>query len=294
MHNKDIQFVFFGTPDLAVAVLEELKAHELLPHLIVTAPDKPQGRGLDLTPTAVKAWADTHSIPTLQPTKLTDEVVKELSAEVWDVFVVAAYGKIIPQPVIDIPKHGILNVHPSLLPKYRGAAPIRAHILNDDTDVGVTIMLLDAELDHGPIVSQRRVDVTPWPPKGSELENILAHHGGDLLAKTLPQWVSGDLEAHPQDHASATHMGKIKKEDGLLDLSEDPYQNYLKIQAFDTWPRTYFFAENTESGKKQRIIITDADFTDGELVIKRVIPEGKKETDWDAIKNTLDLSTPSD
>ncbi|MEX0935203.1 MAG: methionyl-tRNA formyltransferase [Candidatus Paceibacterota bacterium] len=272
------RFVFFGTPDMGVYVLEELEKRGFLPSLVVTAPDRPQGRGMVLQAPPVKEWAQSHNIPVFQPERLDTSAVEKLEEmRPWDLFVVAAYGKIIPQPVIDIPRRGILNVHPSLLPRFRGASPIQSQILEDEQDVGVTIMLIDEKLDHGPIVAQSRVEIPEWPPKASELEEILAREGGKILAESIPGWLPGAIEAQKQDHEKATLTKKISKEDGEIDLSDDPYTNYLKIQAFDVWPRTYFF----HGEEKMRVIITEAEYTDGKLEIKKVIPAGKAEMTYD-------------
>jgi len=195
-----------------------------------------------------------------------------------DLYIVAAYGKLIPKTILYIPAHGVLNVHPSLLPKFRGPSPIESAILSDETQTGVTIMQLDPEMDHGPIVAQRELVVKDWPPKGSVLTRDLAHIGGTLLAEIIPKWMEG-FPAEPQDHAKATFTKKITKEDGLIDLSADAEKNYKKICAFDEWPGAYFFIER--KGKKMRIHINDAAYTNGVLQIIRITPEGKKEMSYE-------------
>jgi len=144
--------VFFGTSRFSVIVLEELKKAGIMPELVVTAPDTPQGRKLILTPPPVKAWAQENGVKFLQPQKLDDSFIGQLSKVNAQLFLLASYGKIIPQKVLDLPQHGTLNVHPSLLPKYRGPSPIQSQILADDKNVGVSIILLDEKMDHGPIV----------------------------------------------------------------------------------------------------------------------------------------------
>ena len=165
-HNASTcRFVFFGTPEFAMIILEELELKGLLPLLVVTAPDKPKGRKLVVTPSEVKLWAQAHDIPVLTPEKLkNEEFVAELSKQEWDLFVVAAYGKIIPKNILEMPKRGVLNVHPSLLPKFRGSSPIESAILSDEKFTGVTIMQLDEEMDHGPVLAQRERICTIWPP----------------------------------------------------------------------------------------------------------------------------------
>jgi methionyl-tRNA formyltransferase len=224
-------------------------------------------------------WAERNDISTFQPSSLKNpETVQALKDEgPWDLFIVAAYGKIIPQTILDIPKYGTLNVHPSLLPKFRGSSPIESAILSEETHTGVTIMQLDAQMDHGPVVAQRERVINDWPPKGSELTRDLAHFGGVLLAEIIPAWMNG-LGAHPQDHERATFTRKIKKEDGLIDLSGDSITNYKKIRAFDEWPGAYFFIDRGD--KSMRIRITEAKLKDGALEIVRVIPEGKQEMSY--------------
>lgn len=279
LFGKDVRFVYFGTPEFAAIVLDELARAGYHPSLIVTAPDKPKGRKLVLTPSEVKRWAEAHGIPVITPSTLrNDEIISILQKEEAHLFVVAAYGKIIPKAVLEIPSHGVLNVHPSLLPKFRGSSPIESAILSDEPCTGVTIMKLDEEMDHGPVIAQRERIIPNWPPRGSELTRDLAHFGGTLLADIIPEWLNG-LQAFPQDHSRATFTKKITKEDGLVDLHTDPLSNYKKIRAYDDWPGAYFFVER--NGKNVRVKITDATFEHGELKILRVVPEGKKEMSYE-------------
>lgn len=275
---RDLNIVFWGTSSFSVGVLEALRERGVLPSLVVTAPDKPKGRKLLLTPPPVKIWAQENNVPLLQPEVLDDVFSSKLTSAGYQLFLVASYGKILPRHILDIPKRGTLNVHPSLLPKLRGASPIQATILRDEKP-GVTIMLVDEHMDHGPIVAQRESHAAPWPPKAGDLEIILAREGGELLAEVLPRWVAGAIEPREQDHAAATYTKKFTSEDGLIELAGDPFENLKKIRAFDAWPRTHFFAER--SGKKIRVIVIDAEITDGALVIQKVVPEGKKEMSYE-------------
>ena len=203
-----------------------------------------------------------------------------LSTTHYQLFIVAAYGKILPKDLLQIPKHGSLNVHPSLLPKFRGASPVRSAILENVPETGVTLMLMDEKMDHGPIIAQAKTTIAleDWPPHARILEEMLAREGGTLLAEVLPDWILGKITPEPQDDTKATFCKKIKKEDGLIDLSADPYANYLKIRAFDGWPGTFFFEKRAD--KDIRVKITDAEFKNGKLLIKRVTPEGKKEMEY--------------
>ncbi|MFC1730762.1 methionyl-tRNA formyltransferase [candidate division KSB1 bacterium] len=280
MSNQTISnMVFFGTPQISVFVLEELEKKGMLPSLIITAPDKPRGRKMLMTPPEAKVWAEERGIEVMQPEKIDDVFMDELEAQAprdgFDVFTVAAYGKLLPKRLLEMPKHGVVNVHPSLLPRLRGANPIRGAILADEKVVGVSIMLVDEKMDHGPIIAQEKVDVPEWPPRGSELDELLARYGGELLSSVLPQWLAGEITPQEQNHGEATLTKKVKKEDGLIDLNDDPYQNLLKIRAYEGWPGTYFFKDDV------RVKITDAELGNNELKITRIIPEGKKEMDYE-------------
>lgn len=272
--TNNIPFVFFGTPQFAIFVLEELFKNGLKPELIVTAPDKPQGRGLLLTPPPVKVWAEENGIPFLQPTKLNDDFISELKASTHKLFVITAYGKIIPKEILDIPPKGTLNVHPSLLPKYRGASPIQSQILADEKEIGVTIMLVDEEMDHGPIIAQQKIEFKEMP-NAPELLEKLARDGGKLLSEAIPKWVNGEIKTESQNHKEATFTKKITKESGLISvLNGDHNENYLKYLALAPWPGTYFFA--LRRGQKIRVAVKNAEFLNEKFVIKKVLPEGGK------------------
>lgn len=278
--NQSPRFAFFGTPEFSVRMLAILESHGLLPVVVVTAPDRPRGRGQAVSPTPVKVWALERGIPTLEPTSLrgNDEFLAELASYELDVSVVAAYGFIMPNAVLEAPRLGSINVHPSLLPKYRGASPIESQIRNDEEEIGVTIMLMDEEMDHGPILSTIEIRRPRLLPDALELEKVLAEAGGELLSETLVLYVEENSSVQPkeQDHDSATYTKKIAKADTLIDLADDPYENFLKIQAYKRF-KPHFFVE--KDGKQIRVVITKATFNEKEntLIIERVIPEGRKE-----------------
>jgi methionyl-tRNA formyltransferase len=281
--NNSLRIAFFGTPDRAVIALDRLEAAGIVPALVITQPDRPQGRKLVMTPPPVKSWALSRNLPVLQPDNLSDEAfLKTLRDGNFDAFVVVAYGKILKKELLDIPRRGCLNLHASLLPHLRGSCPIETAILRDERNTGTTIILMDALMDHGPIIAQRVAPITTWPIPADELARIIVTDGGDLLADVLPKWVAGTIEAREQDHAQATLTKKIKKEDGLMDLSADPYQNFLKFNAYKGWPSSFFFKDM--HGKNTRIVITDAKFENGQFVINKVIPEGRKEISWSEIR----------
>lgn len=282
MSRKDDKplFAFFGTPKFAVDVLSALEAHGYLPALIVTAPDKPRGRGLELLPSPAKQWAMERGIATIEPATLK-EIPDELLNTDWDLFVVAAYAKLLRKNVLDLPRRGCLNVHPSLLPKFRGPSPAVSNILANERETGVSIMQMDEGMDTGPVVAQARVEIAPedWPIQGSVLEELLATEGGNLLAETIPDWIAGSISPAPQDEARASHTKKFSDEDALVDIHGDPMQALIKIRAFDKNPRAHAFGK-TVAGKDIRVIITEAHVEDDKLVIDRVLPEGKKEMSY--------------
>lgn len=279
--REPLRIAYFGTSPFAATILEMLCENNLAPILVVTQPDAPKGRGLTLAESAVKEKATELGLDVVTPESLKIEhVPDEITNSEWDLFIVAAYGIFIPKRILALPKHGCLNVHPSLLPKLRGASPIVSAILNDEQhSVGTSIILLDEEMDHGPIVAQARITPDEWPIGKNTLEPLLAEQSGILLAESIRPWVSGEIEAEPQNHDEATFTRKITKEDGLIDLSGDAYQNYLKYCALEGWPGTYFFIE--KNGKSLRVKIIEAEFVGGHFTPLRVTPEGKSEMPYE-------------
>lgn len=277
MNNKKLKIVFFGTPEFAVKILERLKKADFIPSLMITTPDKPKDRKLALTPPKTKIWAQNNNVEVLQPTKLKDaDFLEKMNQTKWDLFIVASYGKIIPKDVLDIPKYGTINVHPSLLPRLRGASPIQSAILKEDK-TGMTIMLMDEGMDHGPILMQEELKTDNWPPKINDLENLLAELGGNMLVETIPLWIDKKIKSKKQDHSKATYIDKIDKKKALIDFNDNPEKNYRKIQALQNYKPHFFIEKNNN---KIRVIIKDAEFVDGELKITRVLPEGKKEMNY--------------
>jgi methionyl-tRNA formyltransferase len=278
--RRHFSFVFFGTPHMSVYVLEELQKEGLIPSLIVSAPAQKAGRGLHLTNPPVAEWALAHDIPLIQPENLRDpSAFPELWNTPWEVGMVCAYGFLIPQNLLSLPQHGMLNIHPSLLPLLRGSSPVRSALRENLPEaVGASVILLDEKMDHGPLLGQARVELPEWPLLGSQLDEILFREGGRLLTEILPLWCTNKITPEPQDHDKATFTKKFTKEDGLISLNDDAFKNWCTYCAMDGWPGTYFFQE--AQGKKVRIKITDASFTNGIFTIHRVIPEGKKEQEW--------------
>ena len=279
MTNKyNLKFAFFGTSDFSVKVADVLLKNGFVPKLIVTVPDKPKGRKKELSPPSIKIWAQEHNINFIQPPSLKKlEDNSPIKSRQYDLFLVAAYGKIIPLDVINAPKYGTLNVHPSLLPKYRGPSPIQYFILSEEEETGVTIMQMDEEVDHGPILIQREFSISNFQFLNyKQLEEKLAELGGQMLIEIIPDWVNEEIKPQKQDHSKATFTKKITKEDGLVDLEEPPEIIERKFRAFYPWPGIYFFIE--KNNQKIRVIITDMKLSEnGELKINKVKPEGKNE-----------------
>ena len=273
MRNKKINFIFWGTPDVASETLEILKENGYIPSLIITSPDKPQGRKMLITPTPVKVWAIKNNIPYLQPEDLNEEFSNKLKAISYKLSIVVAYGKIIPENIINMPKFGSINIHYSLLPKYRGASPVESVILNGDTETGITIQKMEYRMDTGPIIAVKKIEIK-IDEKAPELRKRLIKIGGELLVKTLPDFIDEKINLILQDENEATYCKKIKKEDGEINLNNDSIKNYNKFRAYATWPRTFFFKDG------KRIIITDAKLENGNFIITKIIPEGGKEIDY--------------
>ena len=228
-----------GSPDFALPTLKAL--HENYSVLgVVTQPDRMAGRGRELKPPPVKTMARKLGIPVIQPEKLREpEAMEKLKAWSPDLIVVAAFGQILKQNVLDLPKFGCLNIHASLLPRWRGAAPINATILHGDEETGVTIMKMDAGLDTGPILSQRSTRIEPDETAGSLFET-LSQLGADLLLETLPGYLSGEIEPSPQPDEGATYAPMLKKEEGFLDFSRPAEELARKVRAYNPWPGAYF------------------------------------------------------
>lgn len=232
-----MRIVFIGTPISAVPVLDRLLRSEHAVVAVVTQPDKPAGRGRKLTPSPVKTLALQHQIPVLQPAKLKgahfDENLRSYAA---DAIVVVSYGKILPPEILALPRFGCINVHFSLLPKYRGAAPVQWAIINGERTTGVTIMKMDETLDTGDILGHEKVDILEDDDSIS-LANMLSVIGAELLVQTLDQAEQTDeMEAQPQDHSAASHAPMLKKEDGLIDWTQTTDKILCRIRGLVPWP----------------------------------------------------------
>jgi methionyl-tRNA formyltransferase len=238
-----LRVVFFGTAELACATLEALATDPRFQVLaVVTQPDKPRGRDLQVQPSAVKAMALKLNLSVLQPRRAREPAfIGEVRALLPEVGVVVAYGQILPQSLLDVPRHGFVNVHTSLLPKHRGAAPIQAALLSGDAETGVSIMKMDAGLDTGPILSQLSTQITA-ADTSQTLHDRLARIGAELLLQTLPRYASGEIQPRAQPEG-ATYAAKIEKAHGLINWNEPAEMIERKIRAFTPWPGAYTYFE---------------------------------------------------
>lgn len=284
------RIVFMGTPDFALPSLKALITHHDVVG-VVTQPDRPVGRKGILTPPPVKLLALQHNIPIIQPEKLRQpDAIAWLEAARADAFVVAAFGQLLPQRVLDIPAKGCLNVHGSLLPRWRGAAPIQAAIRAGDAETGITLMLMDAGLDTGPMLAKRSIPINRTDT-AETLYPRLADLGAELLIETLPAYLAGTLTPQPQNEDEVTYAPQISKQDGLINWQEPAIVIERLIRAYTPWPSTYTMWEG------RQLKITDAAAKDGHaapgtvvrsaneigvgcgegiLVLNEVQPEGKK------------------
>lgn len=237
-----LRIIFMGTPDLAAASLAALLREPAFQIVaVVTQPDRPKGRELKLTPSPVKALAVAAGLPVLQPEKARDEkFLAQLTEFQPDLIAVAAFGQILPKSILELPRHGCLNVHTSLLPQYRGAAPIQRAIANGDVTTGVTIMKMDVGMDTGDILTQRSTPIRS-EDNGQTLHDRLAQLGAELLVQTIPEYVAGKIQPQSQDHARVTHAAKIRKEDGQIDWKLPARTIWNRLRAFTPWPGAFTF-----------------------------------------------------
>lgn len=288
------RIAFFGGQPLGVPVLEKLIEADIVPDLVVCNPDRPAGRGQKITTPPLKDVATIHDVPVFQPDSYADPSAgKTLTEKDWDLFIVVAYNFILPNWLLQIPAHGVVNVHPSLLPKLRGASPIRTAIKHDLRDyVGVSIMLMDEKMDHGPILAQQTINLpdADWPLEGPLLDNLLATSGGELLVQTVPLWLQGEITPRPQNHSHATYCTRLTRADAELVIDPKHLPSGIEaraalhhIYAFQGIGDSYFIYQNKRIKIKQATIAED-----GSLQLLRVIPAGKSEIDFDQFLQIID------
>lgn len=241
-----------GTPEFSEVFLQAVIQAKYNLVAVYTRPDKPQGREQELVASPVKILALGNHIPVEQPIKFDEAAIEKLKSYKPDLIIVAAYGRILPQAVLDLPGFGCVNVHPSLLPKYRGPSPIQNALLNGETVTGITIMLMDAGMDTGHILSQKTVGIDAGET-ALQLEKKLALEGIELLLETLPRWIKRELEPVPQKNEDATLCELIEREDGRIFWNENAETIYNKYRAFDPWPGVFAYWKKSGSSQPLRI-----------------------------------------
>jgi len=236
-----MRIVFMGTPEFAVPSMTALLRSDHTVVGVVTQPDRPKGRGQELAASPIKQLAEQHGLPILQPLKMKDPAfLDSLAAWKPDLIVVAAFGRILPKVILDLPSRGCINVHASLLPKYRGAGPIQWAIIRGEHETGITTMLMDEGMDTGAILLQEQLPIAPDDTAGT-LSAKLAEVGGRLLIETIAQFETGALVPKPQDHARATMAPLLKKEDGLLDWTLPALELANRVRGLSPWPGAYTY-----------------------------------------------------
>jgi len=269
--KNNLNIVFFGTPEFSNIVLEKLIKSPYKPSLVITVPDKVAGRKKELTPPPLKSLILEHktwNIKILQPEILDESFKFQVSSFKPKLFIVAAYGKIIPQEILNIPSLGTLNIHPSLLPRYRGPSPIQNTILNSDRKTGVTIILMDEKMDHGPIIKKQAFAVSKNETYET-LGNNLFRIGADLLINTLPKYVENKIKPKNQNHKKATYTKIINRENGNIDWNNSAVQISNQLRAFTPWPGIY----TTWNNKRFKILSLSTTKSPNNVTIGKVIKQ---------------------
>ncbi|MEK7546776.1 MAG: methionyl-tRNA formyltransferase [Patescibacteria group bacterium] len=279
-----MKYVFFGTPEFAAIIIEKLADAGLMPAAVISNPDRPAGRKKIMTPPPAKLIANRKNLKILQPEN-PSSIIEELSELKADFFVVAAYAKILPKEIIGIPRLGTIGVHPSLLPKYRGASPIQSVILAGETETGVTLYLMDEKMDHGPILENSKFQIPNSKITYEKLLKELAELAGNLLVETLPKFLSGKIKPVPQNESEATYTNKISTKDAFVDEkkleeavggknTKAAQEIDKKIRALTPEPGVWTLRQ--AQGKQQRVKLLEAEFAGGKLTLKKIQIEGQK------------------
>ena len=259
-----MNIIFFGTSEFAIPALHALIKHNLSPIVVVTSPDKPKNRGKQLTASPIKTWLqiDPHLAKLiLQPTTIDAQFVSHIANLKPEVGIVVSYGKILPKAMIELFPKGVLNIHPSLLPKYRGPSPIQTVILNNDEKTGISIMLIDGKMDHGPTLARQEFLILKSKFSNkityNELHDELSELGAQTLVEILPKWIDGKITPMPQDDGQATYTKLLKKEDGKIDWTKPAEEIERMIRAYNPWPGTYTILKDEKilKIKKGEVII---------------------------------------
>ena len=271
-----MRVIFMGSPEFAVLPLQRLILNQYHIAAVYTRPDKPAGRGRSLVATPVKKAAIAWKLPVVQPASLKEAgTVAQLADFHSDVIVIAALGQILPQSVLDLPRYGCINIHPSLLPRFRGASPVASAILAGDDFTGVSLMVMDKGLDTGPILGRAQIPISPQDTTGS-LTAKLSLIAASLLLEVLPRWLRGELEPQPQNEAEATYSAQISKEEGELDWHLPAVEIWRRVRAFQPWPGCY----TTWQGKQLKIIEAMPLPGEGAVDVGQVVAVEGKQADF--------------
>lgn len=290
MKNKEIKFIFWGTGPLAESSLFALYQNELIPSLVVTSPDKKVGRGLGFQRNIIATWCESKNIKVWQPESLKGVEIKNspLGEEDFDVSIVASYPKILREEILNLTEFGSLNIHPSLLPKYRGPSPIQTTLLNGEEKTGISIIKLDKEIDHGPILIQKEIEIFE-EETNEKLERRCGQEGGEMLSQILEPYLTGNLKLIEQNHKDATFTKKFDKSDGEITLETDAKLLQNKFKALLPHIPIFFFIKHKE--REIRVKVSGINLSKSEAenkiakdIIKKVIPEGKSEMLFEEFK----------
>lgn len=300
---QKIRFAFFGTSEFAVPALDVLVSNGFAPNAVITVPDKPAGRKLAMQISPVKEYFEhrqlTKASALFQPSKIDNEFIKTIADIRLDIGIVVSYGKFLPDSLMSLFKYGVINIHPSLLPKYRGPSPIQTAILNGDTKTGVTIMLIDDKMDHGPILTKREIEISSTTTY-QELHDQLAKLGAQMLVVTLPQWIADQITPMPQNDTEAVFTKLLTKEDGKIDWTKTAEEIERMIRAYNPWPGTYTTLKDGKILKIKKVGIIEPNISSagaffktsdeypaivcGSKALKLIVvqPEGKKDMSGNA------------
>ncbi|HLM84480.1 MAG TPA: methionyl-tRNA formyltransferase [Candidatus Bathyarchaeia archaeon] len=262
MENKQIRIIFFGTPDFAVGILKSLLENYFQIAAVFSQPDKKIGRKQEVVPPPVKRLAVEKGIKIFQPESLRDSsLIEKIENIKPDLFIVAAYGKILPKEILEIPKYGAINIHASLLPKYRGASPVQCAILSGEKETGVTLMKMNEKMDEGDILVQEKVQIGE-NDKADSLMKKLGNVGAKLSVDFIPEWILGKTNPIPQDQKKATYCKPVKREDGKIDWRETAGEIFRKWRAYHPWPG--IFARLNAKNQQRRLKFLEIDAVAGE------------------------------
>ena len=256
--SQSLRVVYMGTPDFAVPALQALidSHHDVVG--VFTQPDRQSGRGKKVRQTPVKKVAVEHEIPVFQPESVkTDEAYDQLAAWEPDVTVVAAYGQILPERILELPRLGSVNIHASLLPEYRGAAPINWCLVHGEHETGVTMMKMDVGLDTGPILTADKVDI-PELMTAQQLHDVLARLGAEMIVGVLDRYAAGELEPTPQDDSESSYASMLSKSDGRVDWSKSAREVANHVRGFNPWPGAFTFHGEEDNSKRIKLHLARA------------------------------------